>query len=66
MTSLADRRQLSQDIHVAWQSGARLIPACQIVGIALRTLQRWQADQGGPLGWLIAGRKRLAQRSAMS
>ena len=55
MTSLADRRQLSQDIHVAWQSGARLIPACQIVGIALRTLQRWQADQGQGL-WAGDGR----------
>ena len=41
MISLEDRLALTADIALAHQDGARLVMACQIVGIDLRTLQRW-------------------------
>lgn len=46
MTSLEDRRELSDAIGQACLAGARLSPACQVVGISVRTLQRWQGEQG--------------------
>ncbi len=46
MTALEDRRQLSEDIEQAHQAGARLHLACNLVGIDVRTLQRWKADGG--------------------
>jgi len=46
MIGLEDRRALARDIAVAHGAGARLRPACEIAGIELRTLQRWQAHQG--------------------
>ena len=46
MIGLEDRQALSQDIDVAHAAGARLHLACEIVGIDLRTLQRWKAHAG--------------------
>ena len=46
MIGLEDRQALARDIDTAHQNGARLRPACQIVGIDVRTLQRWKAQQG--------------------
>ncbi len=46
MIGLEDRQALAQDIDVAHIAGARLKPACEIAGIDLRTLQRWQAADG--------------------
>ena len=43
MTGLQDRQMLARDIQIAHTTGARLKPACAIVGISVRTLQRWQA-----------------------
>ncbi len=43
MIGFEDRQTLSRDIQEAHTAGARLKPACAIVGISLRTLQRWQA-----------------------
>ena len=43
MTGLEDRQMLARDIQMAHTAGARLKPACAIVGISVRTLQRWQA-----------------------
>jgi transposase InsO family protein len=50
MIALEDRRALVDGIEQAHASGARLKPACEIVGITLRTLQRWQAEGGLELG----------------
>jgi putative transposase len=50
MIGLEDRQSLSQAIEVAQRAGARLHRACAIVGIDLRTLQRWKAHDG-----LVAG-----------
>lgn len=50
MIGLEDRRSLAQSILKAQASGARLRLACEIVGIDLRTLQRWRAGDG-----LVAG-----------
>ena len=50
MIVLEDRRSLSRDIHRAHRAGARLRLACEIAGIDVRTLQRWEAHGG-----LIAG-----------
>ena len=41
MIGLEDRQALARDIHTAQSAGARLTRACEIVGIDLRTLQRW-------------------------
>ena len=46
MIGLEDRRTLSRDIDIAHRSGARLHLACEIVGIDVRTLQRWKAGEG--------------------
>lgn len=46
MTSLEDRRTLSDAIAGACKDGVRLHLACEVVGISPRTLQRWRAPQG--------------------
>jgi transposase InsO family protein len=46
MIALEDRQFVAQSIQIAHAAGARLRPACEIVGIDLRTLQRWQAHEG--------------------
>ena len=46
MIDLEDRRTLVQHIEVAHGAGARLRPACEMAGITVRTLQRWQAHDG--------------------
>jgi putative transposase len=46
MIVLEDRRRLARDIHTARRAGARLRLACQIAGIDVRTLQRWEAHAG--------------------
>jgi transposase InsO family protein len=53
MIGLEDRRSLARDIHTAHHSGARLRLACEIVGIDLRTLQRWKGCEG-----LVSGDRR--------
>jgi putative transposase len=46
MIALEDRQTVAQNIQIAHADGARLGPACEIAGIDLRTLQRWQAQEG--------------------
>ena len=46
MIGLEDRQALAQDIEAAHTAGARLLPACEIAGIDVRTLQRWKTQQG--------------------
>jgi putative transposase len=46
MIGLEDRQALARHIHAAHAAGARLKPACEVAGIDLRTLQRWQAGGG--------------------
>ena len=46
MIGLEDRQALAQDIDAAHAAGARLRPACEIVGIDVRTLHRWRAQEG--------------------
>ncbi len=46
MIGLEDRQALARDIHVAHAAGARLMLACEMAGIELRTLQRWKASDG--------------------
>ncbi len=46
MIALEDRRMIAQDIDIAHRDGARLLMACEIVGIDVRTLQRWKANDG--------------------
>lgn len=53
MIGLEDRQALARDIDVAHSAGARLDAACEIAGIDLRTLQRWQAAEG-----LLSGDRR--------
>jgi len=46
MIGLEDRQEIARDIDVACKAGARLEPACELMGITARTLQRWKADEG--------------------
>lgn len=50
MIGLEDRQSIARDIESAHQAGARLRQACNVAGIDVRTLQRWQAADG-----LVAG-----------
>lgn len=47
MTALSERRKMIEDITQAGQQGARLKPACEVIGISLRTYRRW--TQGGDI-----------------
>jgi putative transposase len=47
MISIPDRRNTIKLIDKACCDGARLAPACQVVGISIRTYQRWTADGDG-------------------
>lgn len=44
MICVEDRRQMAEEIEAARCAGARLKPACELVGIEARTLQRWKAN----------------------
>lgn len=46
MIGLEDRQEQARDIEDACKAGARLHKACQVAGIAARTLQRWKAQDG--------------------
>ncbi|MGB5733093.1 MAG: IS3 family transposase [Thiohalocapsa sp.] len=46
MISTPDRQQAVRLIAVARTQGARLAPACAVVGITVRTHQRWTRDGG--------------------
>lgn len=46
MISAPDRRKAVILIEEARQSGARLEPACKVMGITARTFQRWTRDGG--------------------
>jgi putative transposase len=46
MTRLEDRQILLPDIAQARSDGARLAPACALVGLDPRTLQRWKNGEG--------------------
>jgi transposase InsO family protein len=46
MIRLEDRHTLVALVEDARSNGARLAPACEIVGIDARTLQRWRAGDG--------------------
>src|SRR4029077_4838570 len=46
MTRLEDRQILARDIEQACGDGARFGPACAVVGLDARPLQRWKAGDG--------------------
>ncbi|MGA1564415.1 MAG: IS3 family transposase [Pontimonas sp.] len=46
MIVLEDRLQIARDIEDTYRAGARLAQACEVVGIDVRTLQRWKRDSG--------------------
>jgi putative transposase len=43
MIGLEDRRALAREVDAAHAKGVRLRQACEIVGISVRTLQRWKS-----------------------
>jgi hypothetical protein len=44
MISVSDRRQAVELIDEARKNGARLELACRLIGITVRTYQRWTAS----------------------
>lgn len=62
MIDLEDRQALAREIEQACKAGARMAQACKLMGVSVRTLQRWQARGG-----LVAGDRRPgAQRPTPS
>jgi putative transposase len=49
MTALGERKKLLYDIQIAVNDGARKNAACKIVGLTVRTIQRWNNDDIGDL-----------------
>jgi len=46
MIGLEDRQRIAELVMQARKEGALLQPACELVGIDVRTLQRWKAQDG--------------------
>jgi len=44
MICVEDRRKMVAEVEAAHRAGARLAPACELVGIRARTIQRWKVD----------------------
>lgn len=59
MTTCAQRASVLALIEQAWHSGARLRVACDLVGLNVRTFERWKRPQS-PLGDRRAAGKRRA------
>ena len=66
MIGLEDRQNIAQDIHMANKAGARLYKACEVAGIDVRTLQRWQANDGLVAGDLRPSAERPMPAHALS
>lgn len=50
MICTEDRQRMAQVVEEAQRSGARMKPACELLGIQARTLQRWKASSTPQLG----------------
>ncbi len=46
MICVEDRRKLTEEVEAARRAGARLAPACELLGIRARTVQRWKIGPG--------------------
>lgn len=57
MTLLADRQHYEELINEAILAGARKHKACEIIGLSVRTLQRWQSE-----GEISADKRPMAKR----
>lgn len=55
MSSTQQRQTLLSLIHEACQAGARLGPACALIGLSARTVQRWQRPEGRDGDRRVAG-----------
>jgi putative transposase len=66
MTRLEDRQILIRDIAQACMEGARLAPACALVGIDVRTLPRWKSNNGVSRGDRRPDAERQAPSHALS
>ena len=60
MSSLAERQALLALLTQACDAGSRLRPACALIGLSERTVQRWQRPAAGDDGDLRASFKRSA------
>lgn len=49
MVSASNRRQAIELIQEAQSSGSRLLPACELLGLSLRTYQRWSDPEEMPV-----------------
>lgn len=47
MTTLEERKIILSELDIAIFAGASAFNACLLIGLSLRTRQRWQSDQGG-------------------
>jgi len=57
LISLSDRKQAIEFVNEAVSNGARKAQACSIIGLSVRTLQRWTQEQS-----VISDRRKCAER----
>lgn len=50
MIPVEDRRAIVANLDEARAAGSRLAPACELIGVDPRTIQRWRRDNGLELG----------------
>ena len=60
MSSVAERQALLALLTQACDAGSRLRPACELIGLSERTVQRWQRPAASDDGDLRASTKRVA------
>jgi putative transposase len=66
MIVLEDRQSIAEDINAAHKAGARRYKACEVAGIDVRTLQRWQGADGAVAGDLRPTAARPTPAHALS
>ena len=66
MIGLEDRQSIARNINIAYKAGARLYKACSVAGIDVRTLQRWQSNDGFAAGDLRPTAARPTPAHALS
>jgi hypothetical protein len=69
MISTPDRRRIITLINEAVAAGARLLKACDVLNLSMRTIQRWRLSDGNvredarPTAWRPTPRNKLTEMS---
>ena len=66
MISTPDRRRIITLINEAVAAGARLLRACDVLNLSIRTIQRWRRKDGSVREDARPGAKRRTPKTRMS